>query len=358
MRTPLYSLHKENGARFVPFEGWEMPVQFKGIKEEHRAVRERAGLFDVSHMGEIRVKGPQSIDFLNTLATNDASRAADGQGIYSPMCYETGGVVDDLIIYRFSEENFLLVVNASNIEKDFEWMKNEATHFACEVSDESDSWALLALQGPRAGTIMEAVAGESLDALKRFHFVELEVKGTSCLIAGTGYTGEAGFEIFCAPERAETMAGAILDQGGDNGLQLAGLGCRDSLRLEAGYPLYGHEISEAIDPLTAGLRWTVKFKKEHSFLGKLALLELRKKGLEREIRHFIVEDRRMAREGMEIFCGESRAGKVVSGAYSPILERPICSALIDAAFLDAEDLALESRGHRAPLRQKKPPLHI
>lgn len=356
-KTPLYDFHKQHGARFVPFGGWEMPVQYTGIKEEHQAVRRNAGLFDVSHMGEIRVRGPQALVFLDLLLTNKIERIGVGGGIYSPMCYEHGGVVDDLIAYRIGEEDYLLVVNAGNRDKDWDWVQEHAKAFDCEVSDDSDQWGLLALQGPQAEAILNRCLDGELEGLSRFSIRERSLAGASCLIARTGYTGENGFEIFVPVDRLEAVASALQENGEAGGLRLAGLGCRDSLRLEAGFPLYGHEISESIDPLTGGIGWTVKFKKDSPFLGKAALSAIQSEGLKTGVVFFVVEDRRMARQGMEVMDEGKVVGEVLSGAFSPILNQPIGSALLESDSLGSDTLALESRGKRLPLNLKTPPLH-
>lgn len=356
-KTPLYSFHQNHGARFVPFGGWEMPVQYTGIKEEHRAVRETAGLFDVSHMGELRIRGPQAKVFLELLLTNQVERLKVGGGMYSPMCYEHGGVVDDLITYRLGEDDYLLVVNAANHEKDRKWIEKHIQAFDCELIDESDIWGLLALQGPQADAILSEFSGEDLEGLSRFHFRELSLSGASCIAARTGYTGETGFEIFCPVENLEKVATRLWEVGQAAEMKLTGLGCRDSLRLEAGFSLYGHEISESIDPLSGGIGWTVKFKKEAPFLGKAALEDLKRNGTPTRVAFFMVEDRRMARAGMEVYDGDDLTGEVLSGAFSPMLNKPIGSALIRTESLQSQSLALESRGKRLPLILKKPPLH-
>lgn len=339
------------------FGGWEMPVQYSGIREEHVAVREKAGLFDVGHMGEVFVSGPEAAGYLDYLLPQDFSRALPGKGIYAPMCQADGGVVDDLIAYCLEPERFLLVVNAANREKDVKWMEEHAEGFDCKLEDVSDRWGLLALQGPEAESILARLVEPELSGLPRFGIGAYRISGEAVRVARTGYTGEPGFEILVPAEDAERLAESILEAGISSGLKLAGLGCRDSLRLEAGLPLYGHEISETLDPLSAGLGWTVKFSKGVDFVGREALRRLKESGLESRVRHFIVEDRRMAREGMPVLDGEDPAGKVLSGAFSPLLGKPIGSCLLETASVGSNRLAVEIRNRAVPIRLKKTPLH-
>ncbi|MBX3749474.1 MAG: glycine cleavage system aminomethyltransferase GcvT, partial [Opitutaceae bacterium] len=260
-RTPLRDFHAAHGGRLVDFAGWEMPVQYRSILEEHKAVRRAAGLFDVSHMGEVDVRGPQAGAFLNHLVTNDVAKLYPGRVLYSPMCYPTGGVVDDLLIYLRAPGDYLLCINAGNIAKDLAWIREQSARFEVTITDRSSDYAQLAVQGPRAAEIVQTLTGAKLGAIKYYHFAEGPVAGIPCLISRTGYTGEDGFELYYPAADAVPLAEAVLAAGQRFGLELAGLGARDSLRLEAGYPLYGHEISAEISPLTAGLGWTVKLDK-------------------------------------------------------------------------------------------------
>jgi len=359
-RTPLHPLHTELGGRMVPFAGWEMPVQYSGILEEHRAVREAAGLFDVSHMGEVMVEGADALRFLNYLVTNDVTRLSPGRAIYTVMCYETGGVVDDIIIHMEAPDRFFICVNASNTEKDVEWMQDKAVGFDCTVRDVSADYAQLALQGPAAHAILARLpGGEALGALKRFHFVRTRIDGVDCLLSRTGYTGEDGCEIYLAPTAATAFARRLLAAGEDLGLKPAGLGARDSLRLEAGFPLYGHEISADIGPLEAGLGWVVKLDKGCDFIGRDALLAQREATPPNTVVFFRINDRRIAREGTELLAGDDArvVGRVLSGTLSPILNQAIGSALIERAALSASDLRVNLRGREFPLDVAKPPLH-
>jgi aminomethyltransferase len=354
--SPLHAFHLAHGARMVPFAGWEMPVQYGSILEEHRAVRGRAGLFDVSHMGEVTVRGPQALAFLNHLLTNDLARAADGRGVYSPMCYEDGGVVDDLIAYRRSADDWFICINAGNTEKDVEWITGQAVGFDCTVQDVSADWGQLALQGPAASAILGRLAAGVSD-IPRFGIAAVTVAGMPCRVARTGYTGEDGFEIYAPVAATERLAGELLAAGQADGLVLCGLGARDSLRLEAGYPLYGHELSADIDPLTAGLGWTVKFAKAGDFVGRVALTRIRDAGPPRQVVYFRVDGRRIARTGDLVLQGTETVGRVLSGSMSPILDAPIGSTIIKREALAGGLLEVELRGRRATIHPARPPLH-
>lgn len=357
-RTSLYDFHAQQGGRFVTFAGWEMPVQYTGILEEHRAVRERLGLFDVSHMGEISVEGPEAGAFLDYLVTNNVAPKKDGEAIYTPMCYEHGGVVDDLIIYRFLKNSYLLCVNAANTDQDFEWIAEHAREFDCKVENVSADYAQLALQGPLSLEPLARLTTANLKEVRPFSFVETIIAGVPAFISRTGYTGERGVEIYCPADIAETVVKAIMEESQPYGLALCGLGARDSLRLEAGYALYGHEISESISPLQGGLGWTVKLDKPGDFIGKTALQNEKEGGVKRRIVHFRLEGRRIARQGEPVYCGDKEVGQVVSGTLSPIIERPIGAALINLDGTDLDNLHVNLRGNIVSLERKKPPLHV
>lgn len=339
----------------MDFAGWEMPVQYRSILEEHKAVRRTAGLFDVSHMGEVEVRGGAAGAFLNRLVTNDVAKLFPGRALYSPMCQPDGGVVDDVIVYQRGPEHYFLCVNASNIAKDVDWMREQAAGFDVGITDRSPDYALLAIQGPRAAAIVQSLTGARIEALRYYHFGEGTVAGIQCLISRTGYTGEDGFELYHAASDAPALAEALLTAGAPHGLELAGLGARDSLRLEAGYPLYGHEIGPEISPLTAGLGWTVKLDKGVDFVGAEALRAERKEGSPRRVVFFRTGDRRIVRAGSPVLGPDGGAvGTVLSGTLSPLLNEAIGSAIIAAAAADA---ALESdiRGIRIKLQLVKPP---
>lgn len=360
-QTALIEIHRALGARLVPFAGWEMPVQYTSIIEEHKAVREKAGWFDVSHMGELLVTGPGAVEALNRLVTNDLSRLRDGKAIYSPVCYADGGVVDDVIVYQLEAERLLICVNASNRRKDYEWIKEQLSGTTVRVEDVSDEWAQVAIQGPNAWPMLCALEGgiRGTEIPGRFEFRQLNLLGVDVLLSRTGYTGEDGCEVYLAAAKAADFMSRLLEVSSPHGLQAAGLGARDSLRLEAGYPLYGHEISDKIDPLTAGLGFAVKLAKADGFIGSEALLAKQQVGLTHAVRYFKLDDRRIARAGAAVVDADGNAcGEVLSGTLSPILQQPIGSALIETKFLAREAaLFVDIRGNRLPLTLAKPPLH-
>jgi aminomethyltransferase len=332
-KTSLYAEHVALGARMVPFAGWEMPVQYKGIVEEHRAVRERVGLFDVSHMGELELTGSGALELVSSLITNDPTRIADGQAVYTCCCNDGGTILDDLIVYRRSPERVLVVCNASNREK-------ISTHFARAAEgrvgfrDASDETALLALQGPRALETL-ARAGVNFDVaseLKRFHFRDAEVASIPCTIARTGYTGEDGVELFLAWDAAPALFRALMDAGRGFGIEPVGLGARDTLRLEARLALYGNDIDDSTDPLEAGLGWTVKFNKPH-FVGKEALQRLKAEGPRRALVGFEMRGRGIARHGYPLVDASGETiGLCTSGSPSPTLGTNIGLGYVPAAL--------------------------
>lgn len=354
-RTPLRDFHAAHGARLVDFAGWEMPVQYRSILEEHKVVRRTAGLFDVSHMGEVDVRGPQAEAFLNRLVTNDVSKLYPGRVLYTPMCYADGGVVDDLLVYMRAPEDYFLCINAGNIAKDLAWLREQAAGFDVTLTDRCDDYALLAIQGPAAATILQGLTGAKLGALKYYHFAEGTVAGVQCIISRTGYTGEDGFELYHPATDAVALAEAVLAAGQPHGLELAGLGARDSLRLEAGYPLYGHEITAEISPLTAGLGWTVKLNKAADFVGRAALQAEKEQGGAKQVVFFKTGDRRIVRQDTPVLSTSgATVGRVLSGTLSPVLNEAIGSALVDRAAA-AEALQVDIRGTKFNLQLVKPP---
>ena len=354
-RTPLRDFHAAHGGRLVDFAGWEMPVQFKSILEEHKAVRRTAGLFDVSHMGEVDVYGLEAAKFLNHLGTNDVTKLLPGRVLYTPMCYPSGGVVDDLLIYKRAEDDFLLCINAGNIAKDVAWIKQQVKGFNCTIDDLSEEYGELAIQGPKAVALVQTLTAAPLADLKYYHFTSDDVAGVPCLISRTGYTGEDGLELYCPAGNVVELAEKVLAAGGPFGLELAGLGARDSLRLEAGYPLYGHEITQDISPLTAGLGWTVKLDKGVDFIGRAALVAEKAAGSKQKIIYFKTGDRRIVRADTPVVGADGTAvGRVVSGTLSPILNEAIGSALISSAAVSAP-LAVDIRGTKLNLQLVKPP---
>lgn len=354
-RTPLRDFHAAHGARLVDFAGWEMPVQYRSILEEHKAVRRAAGLFDVSHMGEVDVRGPEAGKFLNHLVTNDVAKLYPGRVLYSPMCYPTGGVVDDLLVYMRGPDDYFLCINAGNIAKDLAWIRAQASAFAVTITDRCDDYALLAVQGPRAAEIVQSLTGAKLGLVKYYHFTEGTVAGIHCLISRTGYTGEDGFELYHAAGDAVALAEAILAAGAPRGLELAGLGARDSLRLEAGYPLYGHELTQDISPLTAGLGWTVKLDKGADFIGRDALVIEKQHGAPNQVVFFKTGDRRIVRAETPVLGADGAVvGRVLSGTLTPILNEAIGSALVTTAAA-TQPLAVDIRGTKLNLHLVKPP---
>lgn len=333
-----------------------MPVQYRSILEEHKAVRRAAGLFDVSHMGEADVRGPDAARFLNRLLTNDVGRLFPGRILYSPMCYPDGGVVDDLLVYMRAPDDYFLCFNAGNIDKDLKWFAEQATGFDVTITDRSSDYALLAIQGPAAVQILQGLAGAKLDTIKYYHFGEGTVAGVHCLLSRTGYTGEDGFELYHAAADAPALADALLEAGRPHGLELAGLGARDSLRLEAGYPLYGHELSESISPLTAGLGWTVKLDKSEGFIGAEPLRAEKAAGSPRRVVYFKTGDRRIVRAGTPVLGPEGAAvGEVLSGTLSPVLNEAIGSAQLPAALATEGSIEVDIRGTKVALQRVKPP---
>jgi len=299
----------------VDFHGWEMPIQYSGIIDEHKNVRVNVGLFDVSHMGKFKISGDVESQIQN-LITNDISKISDKQSIYSPMCNEEGGIIDDIIISKINSNEFVIVVNSSNIKKDFEWITNNVK--SCEIQNVTNDYALLALQGPKAKNILSDAGVEEIKNLKAFHLLKSKLDGVECIISRTGYTGEDGFEIFFDSKQTQIWD-KLLERGSKYGIKPIGLGARDTLRLEAGLMLYGNDIDETITPLEAPLKWTVKF--ETGFIGKSALEQ---KKVEKKMRGFeISETKRVARKGNKIFNEGKEIGVVTSGSFSPTLGKPI-----------------------------------
>jgi aminomethyltransferase len=357
-QTPLNAVHKALGARMVPFGGWEMPVQYAGVIEEHLAVRERAGLFDVSHMGEVEVAGPDALELVQRLTTNDAAQLIDGQVQYSALCYPDGGVVDDVTVYRSSANHYLFCVNAANTDKDFAWMQQvhaESGLTGAHLSNRSDEFAQLALQGPRAEAILGQLSGVPLSAIRYYHFGAGQVGGVPALISRTGYTGEDGFELYVPAAAAVNLWQQLLEVGRDDGLVPVGLGARDTLRLEKGYALYGHELSSAITPLEAGLGWIVKLEKG-DFVGRDALVKQKAAGIPRRLVGLLMAERGIPREGYPVFAGDRQVGQVTSGTMSPSLKEGIALALVEAGHAaPGGELLVGIRDRRLRARIVKPP---
>jgi aminomethyltransferase len=319
-KTPLYEEHVKSGARIVPFAGFLMPIQYTGIIDEHRAVRDALGMFDLSHMGEFRVTGADAVSAVDRLVTNDIAGLAVGQVRYTPMCYPDGGIVDDLLVYRF-EDHLMLVVNASNIDKDLTWIRENVSGDV-QIDDESEDIALIAVQGPRAEQFLAGYTKIDLAAIGYYHFTVGTVAGVEAVVSRTGYTGEDGFELYVAPDGAATVWNALLNGGKGEGLKPIGLGARDTLRLEAGYMLYGNDIDQTTTPLEAGLGWTVKFGPS-DFVGRARLEAQKAEGLQRKMVALDMGDRAIPRQHCEIFADGERIGEVTSGTFSPTLGRGI-----------------------------------
>lgn len=333
-RTPLFDEYAKYGGKTIDFGGWDLPVQFSSIKEEHDAVRNRAGLFDVSHMGEIFVEGPDALTYLQKLLSNDISKIAVGGAQYSALCYENGGVVDDLLTYRLEENRYLLCVNASNTDKDFAWM-NEHLEGDVTITNASDDFAQIALQGPLSEEVLQTLTDTDLTTIKYFKFQDnVTVAGHNVLVSRSGYTGEDGFEIYGAPAAIVDLWNKILDAGKEQGVIAAGLGARDTLRFEACLPLYGQELSQDITPLEAGIGFAVKLQKETKFIGQEALIAQKEAGLTRKSVGIEMIDKGIPRHGYKVFKDGQEIGEVTTGTQSPMTKRNIGMALIDATFAE------------------------
>ena len=357
-RTPLYEAHVEAGGRIVDFGGWALPVQYTSILEEHRAVRERAGLFDVSHMGEIHLTGPDAMAFIQHLVTNDCSQMQVHQIVYSPMCYADGGVVDDILVYRVCDNDYWLVVNASNTDKDYDWISRNASGYDVTVRNISAQVAQIAIQGPAAQTISQRNTACDLDSIKFFWCLpEAMIAGRKCLVSRTGYTGEDGFEIYCKPEDARHIWDTLLESGKADGLIPAGLGARDSLRFEAALPLYGHEISQDISPLEGNLGFFVKLGKSE-FIGREALAAQKEQGLTSRVAGLELAGRGVPREGYPVMAEGREIGRITSGMFSPTFNKGLAMALISTEHArPGTALTIDIRGKAVPATVVKTPFY-
>jgi len=357
-KTPLNQTHRELGARMVDFGGWDMPVQYSGVIDEHQAVREAAGLFDVSHMGEVEVSGANALAYIQQLTINDAAKLVDGQVQYSAMCYPEGGVVDDVTLYRFSESRYLFCVNASNTDKDFAWMQQvlaESAMTEVTLTNRSDEFAQIALQGPKAEAILSTLTDVVLADLVYYHFCEGAVAGIEMIISRTGYTGEDGFELYLPAFSAVQLWQALMAAGTPHGLLPIGLGARDTLRLEKGYALYGHELSREISPLEGGLSWITKLDKE-DFIGKAALVAQKTEGVPRRRVGLVMQERGIPRDGYAVFAGDREVGVVTSGTMSPSLKVGVALALVEPeAAREETELTVAIRNRRMVARVTRPP---
>jgi aminomethyltransferase len=356
-KTPIYEKHCEMGGRIIDFGGWALPVEFTGVIDEHEQVRTAAGLFDVSHMGEIIVKGPDATQFISNLITNNITGAEDYQTIYSPMCYSNGGVVDDLLVYKYSNQFYLLVVNAANIDKDFEWMKENLID-QVEIENVSEIYAEIAIQGPKSDEILQELTMTSLEEIKFFHFKpHVMIDGREAIVSRTGYTGEDGFEIYIKSEDAAALWEKILKVGRDKGLIPVGLGARDTLRFEAALPLYGHELSKDISPIEAGLGRFVKLEKD-SFIGREALIKQKEEGVKRKLVGFEMIERGIPRNEYDVQIQGRNIGYVTTGSFSPSLKKNIGLALIEADYaLEGTELDIVIRGKTIKAKIVKLPFY-
>lgn len=360
-KTPLYDAHVKAGGKIIDFHGWLLPVQYSSILKEHENVRTKAGLFDVSHMGEIEVSGSDAFTFLQKMLTNDIT-AKPGRAIYSPMCLPDGGTVDDLIVYKQIDGGYLLVVNASNTDKDLQWLQENRTG-GVDINDRSDEYAQIALQGPLSEKILRSAmtdedAEKILSGLRFFRYVDgIYIGNAKVMLSRTGYTGEDGFELYCRPEDAQMIWDMLCDKGAAYGLEPAGLGARDTLRLEAGLPLYGQELSETISPVMAGLTRFVKPGKG-SFIGREALVSQIDNETGQRLVGFEMIDRAIPRTGYEVFYNGEKVGYVTSGGFFPTLKKNMGIALVDMPYaVEGKELEVMVRNKKCAARTVKLPFY-
>ncbi len=350
-RTPLYEAHKHLGAKLVEFGGWEMPIQYASIIEEHHAVRSAVGIFDVSHMGEIEITGLNALDLVQKLITNDASLLKDYQVLYSPMCYESGGTVDDLLVYKLPDR-FLLVVNAANTEKDFAWVQQNAQKFTVTVENASAEYGQIALQGPKAESLLQPFTECVLTDLRYYWAIQTRVLGYEVLLSRTGYTGEDGFEIYAGPSVIVHLWDELIRAGA----KPIGLGARDTLRFEAGMPLYGHELDEQTTPIEAGLGWTVK-EKDSDYNGKEALLAQKRQGTQKRLVGLKMLEPGVPRQGYKIFADGREVGAVTSGMFAPSVGAFLAMGFVASTTPPTAALEIEIRGQRKQAQIVKLPFY-
>jgi aminomethyltransferase len=354
-RTALHSLHISAGAKMVPFAGWHMPVEYSGLVAEHNAVRTSAGLFDVSHMGEIEIRGKDALPLVQRVTTNNAAKLAVNQAHYSALVYPEGTFVDDLLVYRIAEDHFFLCVNAANTDKDFEYIRSHASGNV-EVTNASEDYAQIAIQGPKAIPILQKMTAHNLYEIRYYWFRQMDLEGEKVIAARTGYTGEDGFEIFCSPRVAKHIWTRILEIGGSRVLP-AGLGARDTLRLEARMVLYGSDIDETTTVLEADLEWIIKWEKG-DFIGRSALWRQKEQGVDRKLIGFEMTGRGIARHGHEVYAGGRKAGVVTSGTYVPFLKKSIGLTYLPAEYgVIDQEFEVDIRGKRHPCRVVPTPFY-
>ncbi|MFI5236387.1 MAG: glycine cleavage system aminomethyltransferase GcvT [Ignavibacteriales bacterium] len=327
-KTTFHNIHKKLGAKLVEFAGYEMPIQYSSIIAEHKAVRNSVGVFDVSHMGEVFITGDKALDFVQHITINDASKLFPGRIQYSAMCYPDGGIVDDLLVYNISDNEYLLVINASNIDKDISWMK-ENNKFGVQINNESEEYSLLAVQGPNSGKVIKKLV-KDLPELEYYHFTKAKIAGIDMIISRTGYTGEVGYEIYFKGDEtdAEIVWNEIFKAGKEFDIQPVGLAARDSLRLEMGFCLYGNDIDQTTNPVEAGLGWITNTEKEN-FIGRDAILKVKQEGPGRKLVAMISDEKTFPRKGYEISADGKKVGIITSGTVSPVLEKPIALGYVD-----------------------------
>ncbi|MCK5811887.1 MAG: glycine cleavage system aminomethyltransferase GcvT [Clostridiales bacterium] len=338
-KTPINELHKELGGKLIDFGGWELPVLYTSIIEEHNAVRENAGLFDVSHMGEITIKGRDAKDFVNYLITNDIKNMKEQQIIYTPMCYQDGGTVDDLLVYKKNEQDYFLVVNASNVLKDFKWISDQVKDFKVTINNVSNDYAQIAIQGPKAEMILQKLTSTSLQQITFFTFNEaVDINGIKALVSRTGYTGEDGFEIYADAKDGSELFSLLLHAGKDHGILPCGLGARDTLRFESALPLYGHELTKDITPVEAGLTYFIKPEKD-KFIGKDKIVKQIEEKPKRRLVGFEMIDKGIARSEYTVLDEEgNKIGFVTSGSFSPSLQKNLGLALVERSYRKRDTL--------------------
>jgi aminomethyltransferase len=355
-RTPLFEDHVKLGGKMVPFAGWEMPVQYSGVIAEHAAVRSAAGLFDVSHMGEIELKGPEAEKALAYMTVNDVTKLTDGKAQYSAISNEQGGLVDDIIIYRYSSTHYLICVNASNTDKDFEWFRSK-NKFNAEFKNISSDWGQIALQGPKALAIFEKALGSKCD-IELFYFGHRKIAGVEVIVARTGYTGEDGVELFVPWDKTATIWNHLLSIGKADGLVPCGLGARDTLRLEACLPLYGHELGDTVSPIESGIGFFVKVT-ERDFIGKSTIKNHKENGAPRSLVSFFVQDPGIVREGAKMFAQDGKEiGWVTSGTKTPNFEKPLGLAIVSSQFSGVgSEIFADVRGRKIRCQITKRPFY-
>jgi aminomethyltransferase len=347
-KTNFYDVHVRSGAKIVEFAGYLMPIQYTSIISEHKTVRDSVGVFDVSHMGEIFVRGKRAADFIQYITVNDVTKLYPGRVQYSAMCYPDGGIVDDLLVYMISAEEFMLVVNASNVQKDYDWMK-ENNNFECELDNQSENYSLLAVQGPKSRETLQKIIDKELD-LEYYHFFKARVAGIEMIVSRTGYTGELGYEIYFKGDQkqAEHLWDSVFNAGKEFNIQPVGLAARDSLRLEMGFCLYGNDIDNTTNPLEAGLGWITKINKG-DFIGKDSLLKFKSEGFRRKLVPVISDQKIFPRHGYELTANGENIGVVTSGTVSPVLDKPIAMAYVKTDFAsEGKQVNFNIRGKETP----------